>query len=88
VIMGMPVADACPTRRESPSFRVCPVADRDATILPKLTKGGIDMRRFISALGALVLASLVLGSVAAASTPPGQRGYEGQPGNQGWQHSN
>ena len=46
------------------------------------------MRRLIAALSGVVLAAVVLGSVVAASTPPGQRGYEGQPGNQGSQHGN
>lgn len=46
------------------------------------------MRRVTTLLSALVLATLLLGTVAAAWTPPGQHGYEGQPGNQGSQHSN
>ncbi len=46
------------------------------------------MRRFMIALTGLLLSLVVFGSVAVASTPPGQRGYEGQPGNQGSQHSN
>jgi hypothetical protein len=41
----------------------------------------------MSSVGAIVIGMLLLGSIAAAWTPPGQRGYEGQPGNQGSQHS-
>jgi hypothetical protein len=46
------------------------------------------MRRITSLLSGLVITTLLLGAIAAAWTPPGQRGYEGQPGNQGSQHSN
>ena len=46
------------------------------------------MRRITTVLTGLVLTTLLLGSIAAAWTPPGQRGYEGQPGNQGSQHAN
>jgi hypothetical protein len=32
---------------------------------------------------AAVFATMLLASIAAAATSPGQQGYEGQPGNQG-----
>jgi hypothetical protein len=32
---------------------------------------------------AFVFATMLLASIAAAAIPPGQKGYEGQPGNQG-----
>jgi hypothetical protein len=44
------------------------------------------MKKLILAVAAVVTALLVLSSVALASTPPGQKGYEGQPGNQGGYH--
>jgi hypothetical protein len=46
------------------------------------------MKRIMTTVCAVVVATLLLGSIAAAWTPPGQRGYEGQPGNQGSQNSN
>ena len=46
------------------------------------------MRRFTTTICAIVVTTLLFASAASAWTPPGQRGYEGQPGNQGVQHSN
>jgi hypothetical protein len=50
----------------------------------------MDRRTVARRVGTAVLASgvLLLGSPAAsfAAQPPGQLGYEGQPGNQGGQH--
>ena len=45
------------------------------------------MRQFIATICAVVVATMLFATVASAWTPPGQRGYEGQPGNQGSQHS-
>jgi hypothetical protein len=44
-------------------------------------------RRVLSLVFGIVLALSAVGG-ALASQPPGQLGYEGQPGNQGSQHSN
>jgi hypothetical protein len=44
------------------------------------------MRKLFVAATIAVIALLVLSSVALATTPPGQKGYEGQPGNQGGYH--
>ncbi len=41
------------------------------------------MKKLLLAVASAVVALLVVSSVALASTPPGQEGYEGQPGNQG-----
>jgi hypothetical protein len=46
------------------------------------------MRRLVTTISSVLAMMLILGSIAFAWTPPGQRGYEGQPGNQGEQHSN
>ena len=46
------------------------------------------MRRLMTTICAIVVTTLLFASVASAWTAPGQRGYEGQPGNQGVQHSN
>ncbi len=44
------------------------------------------MKKLSLAVASAVVALLVVSSVALASTPPGQKGYEGQPGNQGGYH--
>ncbi len=41
------------------------------------------LKKVIAALVLSILALALISSVALASTPPGQKGYEGQPGNQG-----
>ncbi len=41
------------------------------------------LKRMATALIMSILAALLISSVALAWEPPGQRGYEGQPGNQG-----
>ncbi len=44
------------------------------------------MKKLFLAVAVVFVALMVLSSVALASTPPGQKGYEGQPGNQGGYH--
>jgi len=44
------------------------------------------MRKAFAAVAIAVIALLVLSSAALAWTPPGQKGHEGQPGNQGGHH--
>lgn len=46
------------------------------------------MRRIVTTISAVLLIMLMATSIAFAWTAPGQRGYEGQPGNQGSQHGN
>ena len=46
------------------------------------------MRRLMTTACVIVVSLMLFATVASAWTPPGQRGYEGQPGNQGAQHSN
>ncbi len=43
------------------------------------------MKKLLVAVASAVVAVLLVSAVALASTPPGQKGYEGQPGNQGGQ---
>ncbi len=46
------------------------------------------MKKLIISLLIAVLAAMFISSTALAAIPPGQRGYEGQPGNQGgFQHA-
>lgn len=44
------------------------------------------MRKAFAAVAIAVIALLVLSSAALAWTPPGQKGHEGQSGNQGGHH--
>ncbi len=44
------------------------------------------MKKLLVAGIVAIVASFIIGSSALAWTPPGQRGYEGQPGNQGGYH--
>jgi hypothetical protein len=46
------------------------------------------MRRILAALAITGTALLSVAGPAAAWQPPGQRGYEGQPGHQSGQHGN
>lgn len=43
-------------------------------------------RRIVALIAATALGVAAMGGAAHATTPPGQKGYEGQPGNQGGFH--
>ena len=46
------------------------------------------MKKYIFAVILAIVVIIAWASTVLATTPPGQKGYEGQPGNQGGYHQN